>query len=430
MKKQILSLISILLIGFSIGSAQTPTETSKTIIGGVLNGKASILVTPAYPAAAIAVKAGGAVQVQVVIDENGDIVSAEAISGHPLLRQSAEKAALVSKFNPTFLSGQAVRIKGVIIYNFNPSSPVDSIQAPTGNAKTISGGVVNGKAKSLARPAYPAAAKAVNASGAVNVQVTIDENGDVISANALSGHPLLRQAAEQAAQVSKFSPTLLQGQPVRVTGVIVYNFLSAMTITQIGYELSLAEKSQSLKNSQTSAISGSFPKEWNEERGDLKKLGLYLSEQNAKERASQTSTAPVESNKPAPPNGIRTLVGTYSGVGNSSSDTTFPLDSDAVKIVGELQSKIENRIGSDEKSRWSFDLGRVLGKLKAEINDTEKTQANVAELNQLSLAAPLGISGLVLERIKEIVEFPQPISSDSQLILTTKIENLRNLKTF
>lgn len=90
--------------------------------------------------------------------------------------------------------------------------------------KIVSGGVVNGKAVNLVRPPYPPAAKAVRASGAVNVQVTIDENGNVISASAVSGHALLRQAAESAARSSKFSPTMLSGQRVKVTGVIVYNF--------------------------------------------------------------------------------------------------------------------------------------------------------------------------------------------------------------
>ena len=90
--------------------------------------------------------------------------------------------------------------------------------------KTISGGVVNGKASNLVKPPYPPAAKAVRASGAVNVQVTIDEKGNVISASAVSGHPLLRAAAVQAARSSKFNPTMLSGTPVRVTGIIVYNF--------------------------------------------------------------------------------------------------------------------------------------------------------------------------------------------------------------
>ena len=91
--------------------------------------------------------------------------------------------------------------------------------------RTISGGVVNGKATNLVKPPYPAAARAIRASGAVYVQVTIDESGNVISASAVSGHPLLRAAAVQAARSSKFSPTMLSGQAVKVTGVIVYNFV-------------------------------------------------------------------------------------------------------------------------------------------------------------------------------------------------------------
>lgn len=99
--------------------------------------------------------------------------------------------------------------------------------APTSQAKVISGGVINGRATNLVKPVYPPAARAVRASGAVNVQVTVDENGDVIIANAVSGHPLLRAAAVTAAKQSKFKPTYLSGQAVKITGVIVYNFNDA-----------------------------------------------------------------------------------------------------------------------------------------------------------------------------------------------------------
>jgi len=92
--------------------------------------------------------------------------------------------------------------------------------------KQISGGVLNGKAISLPKPAYPAAAKAVRASGSVSVQVLIDENGSVVSASAVSGHPLLRAAAVGAARGARFSPTKLSGQPVKVSGVITYNFVA------------------------------------------------------------------------------------------------------------------------------------------------------------------------------------------------------------
>lgn len=89
----------------------------------------------------------------------------------------------------------------------------------------VSKGVLNGQAKSLPKPAYSQAARAGRAQGKVSVQVTIDEQGNVISANAVDGHPLLRADAERAARGAKFSPTFLSEIPVKVTGVITYNFI-------------------------------------------------------------------------------------------------------------------------------------------------------------------------------------------------------------
>jgi outer membrane biosynthesis protein TonB len=57
------------------------------------------------------------------------------------------------------------------------------------------------------------------------VQVLIDESGRVVSASATGGHPLLRAAAEAAARGARFSPTLLSGQAVKVSGIITYNFV-------------------------------------------------------------------------------------------------------------------------------------------------------------------------------------------------------------
>lgn len=100
-----------------------------------------------------------------------------------------------------------------------PPSPKPTPRAP------ISGGVLNGKATRLVQPAYPAIARAAHVSGQVRVQVLVDENGNVVSATPVSGHPLLQGSAAAAARQSKFSPTLLSGQPVKVTGVIIYNFV-------------------------------------------------------------------------------------------------------------------------------------------------------------------------------------------------------------
>ena len=98
---------------------------------------------------------------------------------------------------------------------------------PSLKGLTVSGGVLNGKAISKPEPTYPAVARAAHATGMVTVQVTVDETGNVVSANAVSGHPLLQAAAVAAARQAKFTPTRLGGQPVKVTGVLTYNFVPA-----------------------------------------------------------------------------------------------------------------------------------------------------------------------------------------------------------
>jgi len=90
--------------------------------------------------------------------------------------------------------------------------------------QTISGGVLNGKAIEPIKPVYSEQAKAAKASGVVNVEVVIDETGNVISAKAVSGHDLLRKSAETAVKEAKFTPTTADGNPVNVSGIVVVNF--------------------------------------------------------------------------------------------------------------------------------------------------------------------------------------------------------------
>jgi protein TonB len=107
-----------------------------------------------------------------------------------------------------------------------PPPPPPPAPTPPPKPKTVvSGGVLNGKAISKPQPNYPPIAKAARASGTVTVQILVDESGRVVSASAVSGHPLLQQAAVAAARNARFSPTLLSGQPVKVSGVITYNFV-------------------------------------------------------------------------------------------------------------------------------------------------------------------------------------------------------------
>ena len=219
---------------FVLGLCASGVAAQSMIQGGIVNGKAVSLPKPEYSEAAKTAGLEGTVFVDVVIDEAGNVISAiagteprkmrgaginadevEIPVADPILRDAAEQAALKAKFSPTFLSGEPVRVSGTVIYRFVAKSAISS----------LNGGLLNGKATSLPAPVYPAAALAVRAQGTVTVQIEIDENGHVISATAMSGHPLLRSSAVEAAKAASFAPTLLSGQPVRVSGVLTYNFV-------------------------------------------------------------------------------------------------------------------------------------------------------------------------------------------------------------
>lgn len=89
-----------------------------------------------------------------------------------------------------------------------------------GNPEVRKGTVI---AKPL--PPYPPIAKAARVSGAVCIQIVVDETGKVIAAQALSGHPLLQAASLKAARQTLFSPSLVDGKPVKAVGVITFNFI-------------------------------------------------------------------------------------------------------------------------------------------------------------------------------------------------------------
>jgi protein TonB len=98
-----------------------------------------------------------------------------------------------------------------------PVKPPDRIR--------VASSVISSKIITKPAPPYPIIAKQARAQGPVTVEILIDEQGRVVSAHATSGHPLLRAAAQQSAYQARFSPTSISGQPVKVSGVITYNFI-------------------------------------------------------------------------------------------------------------------------------------------------------------------------------------------------------------
>lgn len=107
----------ILIIGLSFTSS-IAQKSEKIISAGVINGKAINLVKPIYPPVAKAVRSYGTVGVRVIINEKGEIIEANATTGHIFLRPASVSAALKSTFTPITLSGKAIKVSGIILYNF------------------------------------------------------------------------------------------------------------------------------------------------------------------------------------------------------------------------------------------------------------------------------------------------------------------------
>lgn len=111
------------------------------------------------------------------------------------------------------------------------STPVDENRTPSPAVEPkpttirVTAPIILSKIVDLPKPAYPILAKQARVQGPVNVQILIDENGKVISAQAVKGSAMLAKAAEEAARRARFTPTMLGDQPVKVQGVITYNFV-------------------------------------------------------------------------------------------------------------------------------------------------------------------------------------------------------------
>lgn len=99
-------------------SSANVEDSSGVVSAGDLNERAISKPAPLYPPIARAARADGTVTIQVLVDETGRVVTARAVSGHPLLQAASQEAALKAFFTPLTLSGRYVKMSGTITYNF------------------------------------------------------------------------------------------------------------------------------------------------------------------------------------------------------------------------------------------------------------------------------------------------------------------------
>ncbi len=193
---------------------------------GILNEKALILPMPRLPS--VQPRGDGKIEVEVKINlQNGEVVSAEASEGHPLIRAAAEQAALQAEFPPILTEFPNVFGQGFLIYEFEDFNGKTIENKTPKKFLIIEKGVVNDRAKSLPKPFYH---PDIKATGIVEVKIFVDTNGKVPFAKAVSGHPLLRPFAESAARETTFAPTVITTEPLYVKASLLYKFNSDHTV--------------------------------------------------------------------------------------------------------------------------------------------------------------------------------------------------------
>lgn len=189
-------------------------------------------ILPEYPADALA-KIGGSERIDLFleVDFRGFVLNVEAFGPWMTcgkidpVAEALQKAAIDAVKQTTFYPGLRLGKPADAPLVLTLEVRGAKLPSPAVKAESIKGGVIKGRATSLPKPKYPKTAKKYRLEGSVKIAVLVNEEGNVVSARAESGHPLLLGPSALAACEARFDPTLLGGTPVKVSGFITYNFV-------------------------------------------------------------------------------------------------------------------------------------------------------------------------------------------------------------
>lgn len=234
----------------AVGDA--PGSVKGTVISGVIGGiRASEAemraqriqqMDPVYPPLAIQEKVQGPVVLDVQISATGNVQNVMIISGHPMLTASAMEAVKQWKYRPYVINGNPVAVTSMVRLQFKltendtvgvvsepPPLPTMRPTSVEGNALPqrvrVSSGVSQGLLITKVAPEYPEEARHAHIQGTVILHVQIDKEGNVVTLELVSGHPMLVPAAIEAVRQWKYRPYLLNGEAVVVETQVQVNFV-------------------------------------------------------------------------------------------------------------------------------------------------------------------------------------------------------------
>lgn len=215
-------------------------------------------------------------------------------------------------------------------------------------------GTVKSKAVYLHKPEYPVEARWLGNEGTVRVQISIDEEGNVLTATALAGEMPLVAVAEHAARRSKFVIARDEtGQPVNAHGVLVYSFeIKKAGWSKIGNGLTLNTRIPSHMLSIPAAIKA-LPPEWTSERQMFEEI------QNLRRTQPQVPQLP----RPELVVVLRSLQMGSTGMAGMSKKIILPPippqppDNGQGVIAQKLIAALQTRLADDQLNLWRFNLG-------------------------------------------------------------------------
>ena len=216
MKSRIAVSAGLLLVLLGTGIPQEAPQNRPTIDPNVAEGNLLYKEEPVYPQMAKIAKVEGDVVIKAYITKTGSIENLRAVSGHPILIQSAMDAVRQWKYKPFLLNGEPVAVETTVTVKYRLPSPPRKVR--------ISSGVAASNKISGKDPDYPLEAKRQNIQGDVVLRVLIDERGQVASLDVISGDPILVEAAMTAVKTWKYKPWLLNHEPVAVEAPVTIRF--------------------------------------------------------------------------------------------------------------------------------------------------------------------------------------------------------------
>lgn len=196
-------------------------ERSEAIAMGNLTG----VVTPQYPDD-MRKQVTGKVVLRILIDKEGNVKKASLLTGSPLLVGATVDAVKQWKFRPYILDNERVEVETTATVEFTADPPYVVTPKPlrVPQKLRVSQGVMEGNLIHKVEAEYPQMAKTAHIQGDVVLDAIINKQGAIGGVRAISGHPILIQAAMDAVKQWTYKPMMLNGEPVEVETTILVRF--------------------------------------------------------------------------------------------------------------------------------------------------------------------------------------------------------------